>query len=155
MVQFYDLLKVLRGRLAKFGQGWDVKEIEGDEAHVEDVESYDHVLDFYELVKTNRPKMFSEVLNKCIVAVSRGSWRVLNLSDKEVEEQLQYDIKKGRLSENLKGQVASDENQEPQISNKQRKRQEREQMLKKRFQKKKDVGRFSDYRKKEKKSKKY
>ena len=131
-MQFYDLLKVLRGRLASFGQGWDVKEIEGDEAHVENVEIYDHVLDFYELVKTNRPKMFTEVLNKCIVAVSRGSWRALSLSEKEVEEQLQYDIRKGKLKANLIGQVASDENQEPRISNKQRKREEREKMLKKR-----------------------
>lgn len=100
-MEFYDLLKVLRGRLASFGQGWDVKEIEGDEAHVENVEIFDSVLDFYELVKTNRPKMFTEVLNKCIVAVARGSWRALNFSEQEVEEQLKYDMRKGRLSGSL------------------------------------------------------
>ena len=82
------------------------------------MEIFDHVLDFYELVKTNRPKMFSEVLNKCIVAVSRGSWRVLNLSEKEVEEQLKYDMKKGNLSKNLLDQITSDDKEEPQKSNK-------------------------------------
>jgi hypothetical protein len=67
--EFYNLLKVLRARLLTFGQTWDVIEIEGNEAPVEDVEVYDNVLDFYETLKTNQPKMFTETLNRCILGV--------------------------------------------------------------------------------------
>jgi hypothetical protein len=109
--EFYDLLKVLRGRLSNFGQNWNVTEIEGNEAPVASVEIYENVLDFYEMIKTNQPKMFTEVLNKCILAVQRCSWRALTLSEEEVTKQLDYEMKKGNMSSSLVAGITQE--QEP------------------------------------------
>ncbi len=147
--EFYDLLKVLRARLATFGQTWDVVEIEGNEAFVENVEVYDHVLDFYELVKTNQPKMFTETLNKCILAVQKNGWKALNLTDEEVAKQLAYHLKKDNMSKVLKSGVTQ-EVEPVKISNKQKKREDREKMLQKRHKKKKTFSKFNEKEKQKK-----
>lgn len=86
-------------------------EIEGNEAFVEDVETYDRVLDFYELLKTNQPKMFTDMLNRCILAVNRCSWKALELTQEEVMNRLNYDIKKGKMRSNLKASVVTEESE--------------------------------------------
>lgn len=146
---FLDLLKVLRARLASFGQTWDVIEIEGNESPVENVEIYDSVLDFYEILKTNQPKMFTDALNKCILGVQRCSWKALNLTTEEVAKQLKYEISKGKMKKGLMAAIVK-EAPVQEKSNKQKKREERAKMLEKRFKNKnknKNNGRFGEKRK--------
>ena len=58
---FLDLLKSMRSRLEALGQEWNCKEIEGNEKEVADKEKYANILDFYELIKNAKPKLYKEV----------------------------------------------------------------------------------------------
>jgi len=58
---YFDLLKSLRERLSKLGQTWECREIEGNEKKIANTEHHSATLDFYELLKMNKPKQLKEV----------------------------------------------------------------------------------------------
>ena len=87
---FLDLLKTMRSRLESLGQEWDCKEIEGNEKEVQDKEKYSNILDFYELIKNSKPKLYKEVDGEVKVILKK-------VTDKKSETKKAREEKKERV----------------------------------------------------------